>query len=86
MINIDETKLIETLKESYEKVKYYQSKDNKNAMLKMIGWCNAIENIIFKFSPENKEEILKIRRSIISDDKSTVDINDLDVPTFIRTK
>jgi len=84
MINIDEEKLINTLKESYEKINYYQKEDKRDAVLKMIGWCNVIENIIFKFSPENKDKILNIRQSIIDNDKLYINRSDLDIPTFIR--
>ena len=84
MISMDEKQLIETLKVSYEKVMMYKHEGKKEGMLKMIGWCNAIENIVFKFSPENKATILQMREEIMASEFVSTEDDDLDFPTYLR--
>jgi len=83
MIQIPKDELLDSLKDGYKK---YANANDKNQRIKIGGWCNALEAIIFSYAEDIKEEILSIRSEIIKNKNQIPTEIDYDTPSFTRHK
>lgn len=88
MITIPEDELLSTLEYGYKQFSAAIKADNKQEQIRLKGWCNALEGIVFIYRPDLKIQLLEIRSKIIVlDKKEAIEAaDDWETPTYIRKK
>jgi hypothetical protein len=85
MIQIEEEFILNTLRHAYEKYNFYKDKD-KEKTLKIYGFCDSLEKLIYKFSPGYADQVKSLREEYgITKEKIDSDV-DLEVPTWLRNQ
>lgn len=86
MMQIPPEFILKTLKNAYEKYDTFTDKDEVKA-LKTYGFCDGLEKIIYKFSPEFTKDLKQMRaQSKISEVDSNNSSINLEEPTWLRNK
>ena len=83
MINIPKRELIDSLKQGYID---FEESHNKEERINIKGWCNALEAIVFNYTPELKDEVITLRDSIVTKRPKNIDGIDLDTPSITRRR
>ena len=82
MMQIPPEFILGTLKNAY--IKYNSIRDTEQG-LKVYGFCDGLEKLVFKFAPEYTQEIQQMKKKYnISPKKSNSDDINLDEPTWTR--
>lgn len=84
MMEIPPEFVLKTLQNAYEKYDIYIDTDKTKA-LKIYGFCDGLEKLIYKFAPEFTEEVQSMRsRCSIVEIKLKNSSTNLEEPTWLR--
>lgn len=86
MIQIPEDELLQTLTQGYKLFMASHKAGNTQEVIRLKGWCNALEGIVFTYKPELKAHLIQIRSKIVTINLAQHEEEDWETPTYIRKK
>ena len=86
MIEIPEDEFVGSLTYGYKQFMAAYKAGNTQEVIRLKGWCNAMEKIVFTYRPEIKSQLLQIRSKIVTIKTAQLAEDDWETPTYIRKK
>lgn len=86
MIEIPEDEFMQSLTYGYKQFMAAYKAGNTQEVIRLKGWCNAMEGMVFTYKPELKSQLLQIRSQIVTIKTAQLAEDDWEIPTYIRKK
>lgn len=86
MIQIPEEELLQMLTQGYKQFMAAHKAGNTQEVIRLKGWCNALEGIVFTYKLELKEHLIQLRSRIVPIKNTQFEEEDWETPTYIRKK
>jgi len=85
MLQIPEEFILKTLENAYIQYDKYSTVGDREKALKIYGFCDGLEKIIYRFAPDYSKQVKSMKaQSKISDEMIENDLVNLDEPTIFR--
>lgn len=86
MIQIPADELLHTLTHGYKQFMAAYKAGNTQEVIRLKGWCNAFEGIVFSYKPKLKAQLIQIRSKIVTIKTTQLEEEDWETPTYLRKK